>query len=102
MNRVWISGVGALAVTISSALVAFAFAYFRFPGRNVLFGLVLATMMLRGQVTMIPVYLIWNHFNLVNTQYPLWVPNLLGSAFYSEAAVELPGSLVGSGGEGGT
>ncbi len=82
MNSVWISGVGALAVTISSALVAFAFAYFRFPGRNVLFGLVLATMMLPGQVTMIPVYLIWNHFNLVNTQYPLWVPNLFGSAFY--------------------
>jgi multiple sugar transport system permease protein len=82
MNSVWIGVVAAAAVTFSSAIVAFGFAYFRFPGRNALFGLVLATMMLPGAVTMIPVYLIWNHLNLVNTQYPLWVPNLFGSAFY--------------------
>ena len=81
-NSIWIAGVGALLVTFSSAMVAFAFAYFRFPGRNVLFGLVLATMMLPGAVTMIPVYLLWNELGLVNTQYPLWLPNLFGSAFY--------------------
>ncbi len=82
MNSVWIGALGALLVTLSSALVAFAFAYFRFPGRNALFGLVLATMMLPGAVTMIPSYLIWNELGLVNTQYPLWIPNLFGSAFY--------------------
>ena len=82
MNSVYIGLLAAGAVTLSSAIVAFGFAYFRFPGRNALFGLVLATMMLPGAVTMIPVYLIWNELNLVNTQYPLWVPNLFGSAFY--------------------
>ena len=91
VNSVWIGVVAALAVTISSAVVAFGFAYFRFPGRNALFGLVLATMMLPGAVTMIPTYLFWNgevwrHIGIdhsfVNTQYPLWVPNLFGSAFY--------------------
>jgi multiple sugar transport system permease protein len=82
LNSVWISGLSAIAVTFSSALIAFAFAYFRFPLRNLLFGLLLATMMLPGAVTMIPVFLIWNEFGLVNTQYPLWVPNLFGSAFY--------------------
>jgi multiple sugar transport system permease protein len=93
-NSVWLSVLAAAAVTISSAAVAFAFAYFRFPGRSVLFGLILATMMLPGAVTMIPVYLIWNEIGKftmehawlphigVNTQYPLWVPNLFGSAFY--------------------
>jgi multiple sugar transport system permease protein len=81
-NSVWIGGLGALLVMFSSALVAFSFAYFRFPGRNVLFALLLATMMLPPQVTMIPTYLIWNELGLVNTQYPLWVPNLFGSAFY--------------------
>jgi multiple sugar transport system permease protein len=93
-NSIWISFLGAAAVTISSALVAFAFAYFRFPLRNFLFGILLATMMLPGEVTMIPVYLLWNHigkFTLAHpflphigtgTQYPLWVPNLFGSAFY--------------------
>jgi multiple sugar transport system permease protein len=94
INSVWIGLLASTAVALSSAIVAFAFAYFRFPGRNVLFALILATMMLPGAVTMIPVYLIWNELTQftathewmptigVNTQYPLWVPNLFGSAFY--------------------
>ena len=83
-NSLWISTLGALAVTFSSALIAFGFAYFRFPGRNVLFGLCLATMMLPQEVTMIPTYLIWRELGVINHggQYPLWVPNLFGSAFY--------------------
>jgi multiple sugar transport system permease protein len=83
-NSVWISGLGALAVTFSSAVIAFGFAYFRFPGRNFLFGLLLATMMLPQEVTMIPTYLIWKNLGVINHggQYPLWVPNLFGSAFY--------------------
>ncbi|WP_232666926.1 carbohydrate ABC transporter permease [Pseudonocardia sp. TRM90224] len=72
----------AAAVTTSSALVAFGFAHFRFPGRKPLFGLVLATMMLPTAVTMIPVYLIWNTAGLATTQVPLWAANLFGSAFY--------------------
>jgi multiple sugar transport system permease protein len=82
-NSLWIGALAALAVTFSSALVAFAFAYFRFPLRNFLFALILATMMLPDMVTMIPKYLIWNELGLVNTQYPLWVPNLFASAFYT-------------------
>ena len=84
-------GLGAILVTFSSAMVAFAFAYFDFPGRTLLFAIVLATMMLPVAVTMIPTYLIWqtsatspgcsSHIG-VNTQDPLWVPNLFGSAFY--------------------
>src|SRR4051812_348414 len=83
-NSVWISTLGAAAVTFSSAAIAFGFAYFRFPGRNLLFGVLLATMMLPQEVTMIPTYLIWKHLGAINTggQYPLWVPNLFGSAFY--------------------
>lgn len=96
-NSVWIGLLAAALVALSSAVVAFSFAYFRFPGRNALFALILATMMLPGAVTMIPVYLIWNELTKmtieggqlaflptigVNTQFPLWVPNLFGSAFY--------------------
>ena len=73
--------IAATAVTISSARVAFGFAYFRLRYRNLLFGLVLATMMLPGAVTMIPVYLIWNQVGMVDTQVPLWAQNLFGSAF---------------------
>ena len=82
LNSVVVALAAATAVTIASALVAFGFAYFRFPGRNLLFGLVLATMMLPGAVTMIPVYLIWNSIGLATTQVPLWAANLFGSAFY--------------------
>ena len=63
-------------------IVAFGFAYFRFPGRGLLFGLVLATMMLPGAVTMIPIYLIWKETGLLGTWVPLWGMNLFGSAFY--------------------
>jgi multiple sugar transport system permease protein len=81
-NSFYIDTLAAVTVTFASALTAFAFAYFRFPLRNFLFGCVLATMMLPGAVTMIPVYLIWHHIGLSNSQYPLWASNLFGSAFY--------------------
>ena len=81
-NSMYISILAAVLVTFASALTAFAFAYFRFPLRNFLFGCVLATMMLPTVVTMIPVYLIWHHIGLSSSQIPLWAPNLFGSAFY--------------------
>ncbi|MGC4805775.1 carbohydrate ABC transporter permease [Micromonospora sp. DT233] len=81
-NSVVVGVAAAAAVTLSSAWVAFGFAYFRFPGREVLFGLVLATMMLPGAVTMIPTYLIWSKLDLTDTQVPLWANNLFASAFY--------------------
>jgi multiple sugar transport system permease protein len=72
----------ALAVTLSSAMVAFGFAYFRFRGRNLMFGMVLGTMMLPGAVTMVPIYLEWSAVGLASTQIPLWAQNLFGSAFF--------------------
>jgi multiple sugar transport system permease protein len=88
LNSSVASILSAVAVTASSALVAFAFAYFRFPMRNVLFGFVLASMMLPGAVMMVPTFLIWNEVGKVvpplgvNTLTPLWASNLFGSAFY--------------------
>jgi multiple sugar transport system permease protein len=82
LNTVIVTMLAAVTVTISSAMVAWGFAYFRFRGRGALFGLVLATMMLPGAVTMIPVFLIWNGLGQVGTLTPLWAGNLFGSAFY--------------------
>ncbi len=81
-NSVLVALLAATTVTLSSALVAFAFAYFRFPFRGPLFGLVLASMMLPGAVTMIPNFLIWNGLGQLNTLTPLWAGNLFASAFY--------------------
>ncbi|GHH75930.1 sugar ABC transporter permease [Streptomyces sulfonofaciens] len=81
-NSAAVTLAAAVTVTASSAIVAFGFAYFRFPGRNLLFGLVIATMMLPAVVTMVPQYLVWNWLHLASSQVPLWAPNLFGSAFY--------------------
>lgn len=81
-NTFLVTVLATLTVTISSAMVAWGFSYFRFRGRNLLFGLVLATMMLPGAVTMIPVFLIWDALGQVGHLTPLWAGNLFGSAFY--------------------
>ena len=81
-NSVIVTLLAAVTVTISSALVAFAFAYFRFPYRGALFALVLGTMMLPGAVTMIPNFLIWDYLGWNNTLVPLWAGNLFASPFY--------------------
>jgi ABC-type glycerol-3-phosphate transport system permease component len=66
----------------SCSLVAYAFARLRFPGRTALFTIMLATMMLPPQVTMIPVFGIFRRLGWYNTLKPLWVPSLFGSAFF--------------------
>jgi multiple sugar transport system permease protein len=81
-NSIAIALIAAAAVAISSSVVAFGFAYFRFPGRNLLFGLVLATLMLPASVTMVPTYLIWKQTGFLGTWVPLFGMNLFGSAFY--------------------
>jgi multiple sugar transport system permease protein len=81
-NSVAIAVLAAAAVAVSSSIVAFGFAYFRFPFRNTLFGVVLGTMMLPMSVTMIPTYLIWKNLGFLNTWVPLFGGNLFGSAFY--------------------
>lgn len=81
-NTAIVTVLAAVTVTITSAMVAWGFAHFHFPGRNVLFGLVLATMMLPGAVTLIPTFLIWNGLGQTGTLTPLWAGNLFGSAFY--------------------
>jgi multiple sugar transport system permease protein len=82
VNSILIALIAAALVAVSSSVVAFGFAYFKFPGRTLLFGLVLATMMLPGAVTMVPQYLIWKGIGLVGTWVPLFGMNLFGSAFY--------------------
>jgi multiple sugar transport system permease protein len=81
-NSLLIAVLAATSVTLSSAAIAWGFAHYRFAGNKLLFTLVLATMMLPGAVTLVPVYLVWNSVGLANTQLPLWAGNLFGSAFY--------------------
>ncbi|MCC8439285.1 MAG: carbohydrate ABC transporter permease [Leuconostoc pseudomesenteroides] len=62
-----------------NAMAGYGFAKFKFKGRGVLFIIVLATMMIPGQVTMIPVYLILNQMHLTNTLTGIILPGLVGA-----------------------
>jgi ABC-type glycerol-3-phosphate transport system permease component len=66
----------------SASFVAYAFARLHWPGRGVALVLLLATMMLPSQVTMIPSFMIWREVGWYNTLNPLWVPAWFGSAFF--------------------
>jgi multiple sugar transport system permease protein len=75
----------ALTVTgtlLSCSLVAFGFSRLRFKGRDMLFSICLSTMMLPGQVTMIPLYMFFASIGWVDTYLPLVVPAFFGSPFY--------------------
>ena len=67
---------------VSSTLVAYGFARFRFPYRDALFLILLATLMLPFAVRLIPVYIVYNKIGWVNTFWPLIAPNYFGSAFF--------------------
>ena len=71
-----------LGQLLSSPLVAYAFARLRARGKDALFTLVLATMMLPWQVTMIPLFLLYKTFGWVDTYVPLILPNFFGGAFF--------------------
>jgi len=72
-----------IALTLlASSLVAFAFARLKWPGRDFVFYLMLATMMIPAQVTMIPHFLIWKSLGGYNTLTPLWLGAAFGNAFF--------------------
>jgi len=81
-NTVIVSTVAVAGNVISSSLVAYSFARLRWPGRDLFFILVLATMLLPTVVTYIPQYILWAKLGFVNTWVPLTVPSWFGSAFY--------------------
>jgi ABC-type glycerol-3-phosphate transport system permease component len=74
-----LSTAGAL---FSASLVGYAFARLNWPGRGAAFLILLSTMMLPPQVTMVPQFMIWKELGWYNTLNPLWVPAWLGSAFF--------------------
>ena len=71
-----------LGTLLASSIVAFAFARLSWRGRNHVFAVMLSTMMLPGQVTMIPLFVLFHRLGWVDTFAPLVIPPFFGSAFY--------------------
>jgi multiple sugar transport system permease protein len=80
-NSAFVTGFSVLGELLSASLVAFAFARMRFPGRNILFVIVLGTMMIPYPVTMVPTFILFRMLGWVNTYLPLIVPPFFGPAY---------------------
>jgi len=101
LNSTFISVVTIVGVVISSSLVAYSFACLRWPGRDAVFVLVLATMMLPAQVVMIPVFVMFKNLGWLNSFKPLTVPAFFGGGAFNifllrQFFISIPQSLFDS------
>lgn len=81
-NSLLVAGLGTFGTVVSSSLVAYGFARIKATGRGVWFALLMSTLMLPPQVTMIPVYVIWSKLGFVDTLVPLILPAFFGNSYY--------------------
>ncbi|WP_433943027.1 carbohydrate ABC transporter permease [Paenibacillus sp. SN-8-1] len=81
LNTLLLAGVGVFSHVLSNTFVAYGFAKIRFPGKKLLFSVMLGTMMIPSFVTLIPQYILFSKLSWINTYYPLTVPGFFGSAF---------------------
>jgi multiple sugar transport system permease protein len=70
-----------IGTILSSSIVAYAFSRMRFPGKGMLFLILISTMMLPAAVTLLPTFLIFRTLGMIDTLYPLWLPAFFASAF---------------------
>ncbi len=76
-NSIIVAGIETLAVVITSVFTAYPFARLKFPGRDILFMLILGTMMIPSQVTMIPTFILMKWFGWIDTYQGLIVPRIM-------------------------
>jgi multiple sugar transport system permease protein len=80
-NTLVIAIVGTLGTLISSTLVAYGFSRFRIPGKTILFMILMGTIILPPQVTLVPTYTIFTKLGWTNTWLPLLVPHFFANAY---------------------
>lgn len=81
VNSLKIATIATLGTLFTSSLAAYALARLRFAGRDLLFGTLVATLMVPGQITLIPTYVLYHQLGWLNTHLPLIVPHILANAF---------------------
>lgn len=80
-NTLMYAGITTVAATFSAAIVAYGFARFRFPGKGLLFMVLISTIFLPMQVTLVPTYAIFYQLGWVGTWLPLIVPTFFANAY---------------------
>ncbi|HEU5485467.1 MAG TPA: carbohydrate ABC transporter permease [Microlunatus sp.] len=82
LNTATIVGLVMLGTLLSCSFCAYGFARLQAPGRNAIFMILMATLMLPTTVTLVPTYIVFNYLGWVNTFKPLILPAFFGSAFF--------------------
>lgn len=82
LNTAVITALAMIGQVLTSAIVAFGFTRFRFPGRDALFFVVLSTMMIPWQVTIVPTFLLFRYMGWINTIKPLVIPSYFGGGAF--------------------
>ncbi len=80
-NSFKITSLNMIGTLLSCSMAGFALALLQFPGKRTVFLATLGTMMVPYQVTLIPVFIMFQYFGWKDTHYPLWVPAFFGGAF---------------------
>lgn len=83
LNTLFVVGLATMGAVLSSSIVAYSFARFRYRGRDLIFLITLGTLMLPAQVTLIPQYILWSKLGFVNTFFPLWLPQWFGGGAFN-------------------
>jgi multiple sugar transport system permease protein len=81
LNTMTVATLATVGQLLSCSLAGYALARYRFPGRNVIFFALLITLMVPGQATLIPVYVMFRNLGLINTLQAMYLPAFFGSAF---------------------
>ncbi|MEM6756516.1 MAG: carbohydrate ABC transporter permease, partial [Planctomycetota bacterium] len=81
-NTIVVTVVSVVGQVLSCSLAGYGFARYRFPGKNKAFAVMLATMMLPPQVTMIPTFLLFRQLGMIDSLLPLVIPAFFGSPFF--------------------
>jgi multiple sugar transport system permease protein len=81
LNTVAIAIIGMIGTVMSSTVVAYGFSRFQIPGKRILFMILIATIILPPQVTLIPTYTLYTRIGWVGTWLPLLVPHFFASAY---------------------
>ena len=96
-NSLFVSVLTTVIIIYTSSLMGFVFAKFRFKGKNLLFGVVLSTMMLPWAVTIIPKYEMMVDFGWLNTYKALIIPSMVsgfGIFMFRQAISQIPDELI--------
>lgn len=82
-NTIMVVTLATVGTVVTATMVAYGFSRFDFRFKNVIFMMTLATLMLPGQVSLIPRYILFHQIGLVNTLYPLWLPYWFGGSAFA-------------------